>query len=142
MIIDKCGRITNSTELISNTSNRREINSEIHYQWDLENKHWDYSWKLVEYWSEFHTNASEKNTLKTNTCKVYPNPFSEYTFVDLPESENTRKIELIDSYGRTVRIINSLPERSVRIERNNLPGGVYFIRIHADNIYVQKVIIQ
>ncbi len=142
MIIDKCGRITNSTELISNTNNRREIKTEIHFQWDFENKTWDYSWKVVEYWSELDTDVSETNTLKTNGCIVYPNPFTEYTFVILPESEIIRKIELIDSFGRTVRIINSLPERSIRIDRDNLPGGIYFIRIHSDEIYVKKVIIQ
>jgi antitoxin component YwqK of YwqJK toxin-antitoxin module len=114
----------------------------IYYQWDTENKDWDYSWKMVEYWSEFYTDVSEKNTLKTNGCKVYPNPFTEYIYVILPESEIIRKIELIDSYGRTVRIINSFPDRPVRIDRNNLPGGIYFIRIHSDEIYVKKVIIQ
>ena len=45
-------------------------------------------------------------------------------------------------YGRIVRTIDNVYSNSVTIHRDNLPGGISFIRIHSDDTYVKKVIIR
>ncbi len=73
---------------------------------------------------------------------VYPNPFTDYTTIELSDAVQTKKIELIDIHGRIVRIIDNVNSNSVTIHRENLPSGIYFIRIHSDDAYVEKVIIR
>jgi hypothetical protein len=75
-------------------------------------------------------------------CSVYPNPFTDYTTVKLSDDVNTLKIEIIDMYGRTVRTYDDFNSNSVTIHRENLPSGIYFIRIYSDDTYVKKVIIK
>ncbi len=41
-----------------------------------------------------------------------------------------------------IRTIDNVNSNSVMIHRENLPGGVYLIRIHSDDTYVEKVIIR
>ena len=142
MIVDECGRTTYNTELESDLIGRREIKTEIHYKWNFENKDWDFSWKKVEYWSEPMPDLIDKYTLKTEGCTIFPNPFNEYACIVLPDFETAGKIELIDTYGRTVRIIHFTSGSPIRIDRDDLPEGIYFIRIHSNDIYIEKVIIQ
>ena len=73
---------------------------------------------------------------------VYPNPFIDYATIKLSDAIQTLKIEIIDIYGRTVRTIDNINSNSVTIYRDNLPSGIYFIRIHSDDTYVKKVIIR
>ena len=58
------------------------------------------------------------------------------------DAEETQRIDLIDIHGRTVRTIDIVNSNSVTIHRDNLPSGIYFIRIHSDDTYVKKVIIK
>jgi PKD repeat protein len=74
--------------------------------------------------------------------EIYPNPFTDYTTIKLSDAVQTQKIELIDIHGRIVRTIDNVNSNSVTIHRDNLPSGIYFIRIHSDDTYVKKVIIR
>ena len=73
---------------------------------------------------------------------IYPNPFSDFTIIGLPENIRVRKIELVDITGRTIRTLDKISGASVTLERDDLPGGIYLIRIQADEIYVKKLIIK
>ena len=141
-VLEMCGKITNSTESKLDFNSWREINTEIHYQWNFEYKKWDYSTKTEKYWSKPNTVVAKDDVLKTSSCNIYPNPFSDYTIISLPESAITRRIELIDLYGRTIRSVDHPQGESFRLDRNNLPGGTYIIRIHSDDIYTGRVIIR
>ncbi|MCK5347671.1 MAG: T9SS type A sorting domain-containing protein, partial [Candidatus Heimdallarchaeota archaeon] len=75
--------------------------------------------------------------------KVYPNPFDSYTMVEIPHSDLDTRVEIIDIYGRRLRSMEVSSTTLVRIERNDLPGGVYFLIIHSENVtYSQRVIIR
>jgi len=52
-----------------------------------------------------------------------------------------KKIELINIYGNVLKTINNPDNNSITIYRENLPGGIYFIRIHSDKVFLKKIII-
>ncbi len=110
------------------------------YYWDSGTNEWVYGSKEVSYWSELTT--SIPNSIIDLNYIVYPNPFTDYTTIKLSDAVQTEKIDLIDIHGRTVRSIDNVNSNSVTIHRDNLPSGIYFIRIHSDDTYVQKVIIR
>jgi len=88
------------------------------------------------------TIGTERRSPLSETLLIYPNPFSEYTVLILSDSIRPIKIELIDLYGRIVKTINNLSGNSITIYRENLPGGIYFLKIYSDDISLNKVIIQ
>ena len=112
----------------------------IEYIWDKETNDWIIYSKTVYFRSELRTSIS-KNIIDLNYI-VYPNPFTDYTTIKLSDAVHTQKIELIDIHGRILRTIDNVISNSVTIHRENLPSGIYFIRIHSDKTYVKKVIIR
>lgn len=64
----------------------------------------------------------------------YPNPLRNYTSI---EFENPMQINytlsIFDSQGRVVRSIYNINSGKVRIERENLVSGLYFIRLRDEN---------
>lgn len=142
MIFDDCGRTSMYTKSESDPNGRRETRTELHFKWDFDDRNWDYTWKKVEYWSESLTDLNDKYTLNTEDCTIFPNPFHEYADIILPDNETAGTIEVMDSRGRIIRIIHFTSGLSIRMGRDNIPDGIYFIRINSNNIYVKKVIIQ
>ena len=70
------------------------------------------------------------NSINTNQkleCKIYPNPFSEFTSIYFSENKE-RKISIYDIMGRNVRTIIA-GERKVDIYKEDLKNGMYFIQI-------------
>src|SRR5690606_24293577 len=64
---------------------------------------------------------------------VYPNPFRTHATVQLSAvGEGAVRIELYDALGRRVRILHDGPppaDGGVLLDRQDLPGGVYFVRL-------------
>jgi len=112
----------------------------ISYKWGSDIFDWVLSGKTIYYWSELNTSVSD-NIIDLNYI-VYPNPFTDYTTIKLSVAVQTQKIELIDIHGRILKTIDNIHSNSVTIHRDNLPNGIYFIRIHSDDTYVKKVIIR
>ena len=113
---------------------------DILYDWSSGTNDWVFKSKTVYYWSKLNTSVT--NSIIDLNYNVYPNPFTDYTTIEFPDAVQTRKIELIDIHGNTVRSLHNINSNSVRIQRENLPSGIYFIRIQSDDIYVKKVIIR
>ena len=55
---------------------------------------------------------------------IFQNPFSDLRTVLFPDAGAARKIELIDMYGRTLRIYDRLNSNSLTMYRENLPPGL------------------
>lgn len=64
------------------------------------------------------------------SANVFPNPFSEYTMVnfDNPLSENYT-IDLFSKDGKIVRTFEDITSNKIRIEREALLPGVYFLLV-------------
>ena len=65
--------------------------------------------------------------------KVYPNPFSDQTIIEFGYSpDHNYNITITDQLGRTVSTTEKINSGKVIVERNNLPSGLYYYRLHED----------
>jgi len=73
---------------------------------------------------------------------TYPNPVRDQLTIEMKNHTNINRIEILSLDGRLVRIIDPVGSPSVTINRENLPAGMYFLRIHSDKIYTAKVLVE
>ena len=78
---------------------------------------------------------------KTGKLRIYPNPFSSSVTLELEDHSSVRKVEMLNVLGETMRVIDQNMGSSVTIPRENLPSGIYFLKVHANQTYVMKVLI-
>ena len=121
-------------------STDRNTAESLEYIWDKDTNDWIIYSKTVYFILELATSYSN-NIIDFNYI-VYPNPFTECTTVRLSDAVQVQKIELIDIHGRLVKTIDNVNSNSITIHRDNLPSGIYFIRIQSDDTYVKKVMIR
>lgn len=99
--------------------------------WFIDNVHFDNS-----------VDVPENNIAIQNSISIYPNPTSEYAFVEFTlNKEALVSVELLDLFGNRL-LINDLGKVSqsagnVKIDLNSIPSGTYYIRL---NIANQKII--
>ncbi len=72
---------------------------------------------------------------------IYPNPFNTNLTIEIKNNMPVNKIEILSLDGRLVRILDNIQVNSITINRENLPSGLYFLRIHADEVYLKKVMV-
>jgi hypothetical protein len=96
----------------------------------------------IEYkWIETFTSA-DPYAISDGEIFVYPNPATDRFTISLPETGMVRRIEILDFRGRMVRLIDHHLDRSITVSREELPSGLYFIRIITDKIQVRKIILR
>ena len=92
---------------------------------------------------------SEIDELPENQTNIFPNPFTDQLNIDLPVSESSTIVELLDINGSVVsELFNGIPSQlqSVRWNvsdqyGNKVKNGIYFIRIsNKDKTEIIKVI--
>jgi hypothetical protein len=84
--------------------------------------------------------VTSNTTFGTNklTCKVYPNPFTDYLLIECPTPEQW--VEITDLQGR---IVYSASWSEGKIDLRLLPSGIYLLKIHSGQvIFYQKLIKQ
>jgi PKD repeat protein len=71
-----------------------------------------------------------------NKIKLYPNPFTTSTTLSYSNKVLSKaSIIIYDSYGNIVKQFNNLNGQKVLLSRDNLPSGIYFIRlVENDNV--------
>lgn len=81
----------------------------------------------------FHQeNTGIFNSYDQKHLNVHPNPGIERVFVELPDYGDSEPTLLIyDVKGQLVRNISSIEENQLYINRNGLPGGMYFLVLQA-----------
>ncbi len=74
---------------------------------------------------------------------VFPNPFTDAVTFRFPQSVHAAQLELTDICGRSIRIITGISGNSFTLQRDELPGGIYFYRIagEANLYYTGKLIV-
>ena len=61
---------------------------------------------------------------------IFPNPMSEFATVKIENKFNAKiSVQLVDPSGKNVRDFGSVNTNSVRINRNNLSAGIYFVQV-------------
>ncbi len=95
-------------------------------------KNEEFSECYVEYVNDINTN---QNT--TNKLQIFPNPFSDFTRIQLNEinPSEIRAIYLVNAYGQKIKEIN-ITKDYIQLERGNLPSGLYFIQMIDKNYHI------
>ena len=93
--------------------------------------------------SEITTGRSFLPEKQTGILSIrnYPNPFNAYLTIEMKNDRQIQKIEILSLDGRILRILDNVQGKSVTIARGNLPSGLCFFRVHADKIYLKKVLV-
>ncbi|MCG3164665.1 MAG: hypothetical protein POELPBGB_00424 [Bacteroidia bacterium] len=85
------------------------------------------------------TTGLDETALEKNIV-IYPNPFAEYTIVDLPEA--TQELNLYDLAGRRLLTETNLPAGNYRLQKRNLTAGTYLLTVNTTHkTYSQLIII-
>ena len=81
-------------------------------------------------------NGIEKKIIP-NQISISPNPFSIFTTLSVNENLKNAMLTVYNSLGREVKSIKNISGTKIKLQRDNMPIGVYLIRLTQEN----KVII-
>ncbi|HBS87847.1 MAG: hypothetical protein A2W91_10970 [Bacteroidetes bacterium GWF2_38_335] len=65
---------------------------------------------------------------------IYPNPFSVETILQSNQVLKNAEVTLYNSSGQVIKQISNISGQSVSIQRDKLPGGLYFIQLTQNGI--------
>jgi hypothetical protein len=90
----------------------------------------------------YFSNYINPGDFPLNKIVIYPNPFSNQAslFFDT-NTKSIKTVELIDLNGKEVQTSYRIEADRVVLYRNMLPHGMYLIKIVADKVYQQKIMI-
>ena len=90
----------------------------------------------------FPNDYSSKNVTE-NTLQIRPNPARDHLTIDyFIEKETSVQIQIIDTKGRVVRHLNEDANQNVELNISNLPVGMYFLQLVADDIFITEKFIK
>lgn len=89
------------------------------------------------------TGINDNSLESLNKISIYPNPFSSSTTLQTDKLFKNATLTVYNSFGQRVKHIINISEQTVTLFRDNLPSGLYFIRVTQDNkvITTDKLII-
>ncbi|HPE09693.1 MAG TPA: T9SS type A sorting domain-containing protein [Saprospiraceae bacterium] len=101
-----------------------------------------YTANLIEMRATPTAGNKEVNEEKV-TLKIFPNPFSSQTTIQISETMSDATILMYDILGRKVQEIKNVEGRTATLSVSHLPGGIYIVQLIRNNIVVamDKVII-
>jgi len=75
---------------------------------------------------------------------VYPNPFFSATTFKTDKILKDATLTIYNIYGRQVLSIKNISGQTIELQRDNLPGGVYLVRLMQENkvIATDKLVIK
>lgn len=86
-------------------------------------------WDDFAIWKDSTITTSMNGRAFENSFKIYPNPFAKVTVLQAKTVFNNATLTVINSFGQTVKQVNNLSGQTFTLYRDNLPCGLYFIRI-------------
>ncbi|MFA6262103.1 MAG: T9SS type A sorting domain-containing protein [Bacteroidia bacterium] len=102
------------------------------------------NWHIGEYDSLIHVDCITKvqNSDKNSLIKIFPNPFSSQTILRSNNLFYNATLTLDNCFGQTVKQINNISGQTVTFSRDNLPCGLYLLRLtEGTKIHMAKVVI-
>ena len=86
---------------------------------------------------KFDTSLATQSFTDDVTFSVYPNPSSDMIYFD-----STEKIDAIDIYDVTGKLVMSCPNTSQPVNISNLNSGIYFMKVDVNGKIATKKIIK
>ena len=83
--------------------------------------------------------TSIEEAVKSDEFFVYPNPFTGSVNVYIPQNKAISEIALLDLSGKTILFRKNIRVNNVEIFRDELPQGIYILKIVSDKVYVFKL---
>ena len=116
---------------------------EIHYQWDTETSDWTNLKFAKHYYTGLVTEVPDTTMEPEHvSINVFPNPVTDYMIVEITDSLEISKIEIIDLYGRILRTIDNINTHSVTLQKGDLQTGIYILRVHAGDIHTKDIMVR
>jgi len=85
------------------------------------------------------------DSYETQLLKIYPNPFTQSAILEFDNQTNTNHtLKIYSVTGKLMRTINNITMGKVKIEKENLTSGIYFLQLLNDRQVVSngKLIIE
>jgi glucose/arabinose dehydrogenase len=87
-------------------------------------------------------NATSRESLIEQNINIYPNPWIDILNIELESLDFTfSSLELSDLNGRIIRQISLQNETSIQLDRDEIPTGLYFLRLNGKQNIVKKIIV-
>ena len=85
-----------------------------------------------------------QNNSKNESVTAFPNPFSNQTIIKSDNYLENATLKVYNLHGQTVSQMDNLSGQTIVIHRDNLPSGIYILRLTQDNtiIFREKLIIE
>jgi len=79
---------------------------------------------------------------KNSMISVFPNPSNSFIHIKCNRMSDNITMNLYDTDGKNIRTLNIKPGDEIKVSRDNLLSGIYFMRFTEDNkvIYTEKII--
>lgn len=84
--------------------------------------------------AKYNCGLQSVNEVEVNgSISIFPNPFSTQTTLQTDNFLDDGTLTVYNSFGQTVKQINNLSGQTIIFHRENLPSGIYFIRLMQDH---------
>ncbi|MEO6130596.1 MAG: T9SS type A sorting domain-containing protein [Saprospiraceae bacterium] len=80
---------------------------------------------------------------ETKSITIFPNPFSEKTSIFLSKDLKNGKLMIYNGVGQPVKQLLNISGKSISLDRENLPEGLYFLLLRDNNkiIAMEKMVV-
>lgn len=81
------------------------------------------------------------DNIHTSNVKIYPNPFSGYTTLEISQNllKNNINVIIYNMLGQEVKRINTIGNQTTYLSFEDLPTGVYQLILYVDSILFKKM---
>lgn len=136
---------TYDSSYVSGTGTQNSVvTGHYYYKWYAKNLGWpvmqiawgnlaEPNFKTVRYAHDLSSVTGIKSLESNDGIVIYPNPFSAHTTLKAVSPFNNATLIVYNSFGQEVKQLNNISGQSITLHRNDLPSGLYFIRVMQDN---------
>jgi translation elongation factor P/translation initiation factor 5A len=82
--------------------------------------------------------SSAPDIEKEESFQLSPNPATDFISIQTQNDLNSATIEILTIDGRTVQIMNTVRRNRIEIPTDQLPNGVYFLRVTDEEKFLKS----
>jgi hypothetical protein len=115
-----------------------KIDNEIAYSWNDNSNNWINSYKTEYFYSQYTSDDINEN--QSNIILVYPNPTSDFIYIDLPDLIDSDVLfEIYDMMGH--KVMSSTINSDTSLDISHLATGIYVYNLKTINArYNNKIV--